>query len=162
MGRTSMKTGLNILLLNLPILSAHSCLELAATACHWTDNKFPFLSDQSSTTPQPGIQSLLLKAQPLVTGSLYYPGTPTKQDKGPCPLPSPCIITNHSVPQRMLLSAQLCQPRFYPSCQIQLIASQIPWAKGASPFFGSPQHFVNTSVFVLLFFTWKSSPSSRQ
>lgn len=68
-----MKAGLNILLLNLPILSADSCLEPAATVCYWTRTKFPFLSDQSSTTPQPGIQSPLLRAQPLVTGSSALP-----------------------------------------------------------------------------------------
>lgn len=68
-----MKTGLNILLLNLPILSVHSCLEPTATVFCWTGTKFPFLSDASSTTPQPGTQSPLLRAQPLVTGSPTLP-----------------------------------------------------------------------------------------
>lgn len=87
-----MKTGLNILLLWLPILEAYNCLQMAAplSVSYWTGAKSSLLSAQSRPTPQPGTQRPLLRAQPHVTGSpaLSNPGTPTRLDSLTCPGPA--------------------------------------------------------------------------
>lgn len=51
------------------------------------------LSDQSSPTLQPGIQTSLLRAQLHVTGFPALPWHPTRYDFLSCPLPSPGITT---------------------------------------------------------------------
>lgn len=74
-------------------------------------------------------------------------------------LPSAQPMYYHSLPLLMLLSAQLCQPRFYLSFETELKALPDSLGQGVSPL----KSLSTLSIllgFVLLLSAWHSSPSS--